>query len=284
MAIKDILVHLDPTARSNARLDFAARLAAAHGAHLTGLAVLDLPPPDVFYGFPSTYMDVQSAEEVVSRLRAGRMQELEVAKARFETLLAQDGIAGEWRVAEGDPAETTTLHARYADLVIVGQPAPDDDSWLAAAPSVAGLMGAGRPILVMPYAGAVTTLAETVLVGWNATAEAARAVNEALPLLQRARKVTVLAINPRRGIAGDGDLPAADIARHLARHGVQAEAAHTIATDLGEGDALLSYAADIGADLLVCGMYGHTRLREFAFGGVTRTLLSTMTLPVFLSH
>jgi nucleotide-binding universal stress UspA family protein len=123
-----------------------------------------------------------------------------------------------------------------------------------------------------------------VLVGWNATAEAARALNDALPILRRAHKVTVLSINPRRGIRGDGDVPAADIALHLARHGIAAEAAHTVATDIPEGDALLSYAADIGADLLVCGMYGHSRMREMVFGGVTRSLLTEMTLPVFMAH
>ena len=94
----------------------------------------------------------------------------------------------------------------------------------------------------------------------------------------------MLSINPRRGIRGDGDVPAADIALHLARHGIRAEAAHTVANDIAEGDALLSYAADIGADLLVVGMYGHSRLRELAFGGVTRSLLTEMTIPVFMVH
>ena len=123
-----------------------------------------------------------------------------------------------------------------------------------------------------------------MLVGWNATAEAARALNDALPILQLARKVTVLSINPRRGIRGDGDVPAVDIALHLARHAIHAEAAHTVAKDIPEGDALLSYAADIGADLLVCGMSGHSRMREMVFGGVTRSLLTEMTIPVFMAH
>ncbi len=96
--------------------------------------------------------------------------------------------------------------------------------------------------------------------------------------------VTVLAVNPRHGIGGHGDVPGADIALHLARHGVRAEAAHTRANDIPEGEALLSYAADIGADLIVAGAYGHSRAREVVFGGVTRTLLGEMTVPVFLSH
>ena len=108
-------------------------------------------------------------------------------------------------------------------------------------------------------------------------------MNDALPLLRACQKVTVLVINPERGIRGHGDLPAADICLHLARHGINAEAAHTVANEIGEGDALLSYAADISAALIVMGAYGHSRLREWAFGGVTRSLLRAMTVPVFMS-
>ena len=117
-----------------------------------------------------------------------------------------------------------------------------------------------------------------MLIAWNASRESTRAVNDALPLLAGATMVTVLAVNPRHGIKGHGDVPAADIALHLARHGVKAEAAHTVAKDISEGDALLSYAADLGVDLIVCGGYGHSRAREMVFGGVTRTLLREMTV------
>jgi len=177
------------------------------------------------------------------------------------------------------------LHARYADLAILGQHDPDDATVSSAteAPATA-LLSSGRPVLVIPYIGAVPTLGQTVLVGWKSGREAARAVNDALPLLRQAQSVTVLAINPEEGIGGDGDVPAADIALHLARHGVKAAAAHTVAKEVPEGDVLLNHADEIGADLIVAGGYGHTRLREFAFGGVTRTLLTTMTVPVFLSH
>jgi nucleotide-binding universal stress UspA family protein len=137
---------------------------------------------------------------------------------------------------------------------------------------------------VIPFAGDFPVIGEHVLVAWNASREATRAVADALPLLSRARAVTVLAINPRHGIGGHGDVPAADIALHLARHGVRAEAAHTIATDIPDAEALLSYAADIGADLIVAGGYGHSRARELVFGGVTRSLLKEMTVPVLLSH
>ena len=120
--------------------------------------------------------------------------------------------------------------------------------------------------------------------GSDQASHAPTAVNDAMPLLRGAKAVTVLAVNPRHGIKGDGDVPAADIALHLARHGVKSEAAHTIANDISEGDALLSYAADLGADLIVAGGYGHSRARQMVFGGVTRTLLDEMTAPMLLSH
>jgi nucleotide-binding universal stress UspA family protein len=285
MAVKDLLVHLDASPRADAWLSIAVGLAAKHGAHLTGLCVIDLPPPDVFYGFPSAFMDVQRAEDVIARLREARLEEVAAVEGKFRERLRVDGLSGEWRVVEGDTAEVLALHGRYADMTIVGQRDPALTSVSRSGDlSVSTLMGTGRPLLVVPFAGTFDRVGENVLVGWNATAEAARAVNEAIPLMQTANKVTVLSINPRRGIGGDGDVPAADMALHLARHGIRAEAAHTVANDIGEGDALLSYAADIGADLLVCGMYGHSRLRELAFGGVTRSLLTEMTIPVFMVH
>jgi nucleotide-binding universal stress UspA family protein len=146
------------------------------------------------------------------------------------------------------------------------------------------LLASGRPLLAVPYAGQFERVGDRVLVAWNASREATRAVNDALPLLRGATIVTVLAVNPKHGIEGHGDVPAADIVLHLARHGVKAEAAHTIANDISEGDALLSYAADLGADLIVAGGYGHSRARETVFGGVTRTLLEEMTVPMLLSH
>jgi nucleotide-binding universal stress UspA family protein len=284
MSYKDLLVHLDASPRSASRLAIAADLARRFEAHLTGLAVIDLPPPDVFYGFPSAFLDVQRAEDVIERIRAARLEELSGIEASFRDTLARNGIAGEWRMMEGPADEVVSLHARYADLVVIGQPNPDETRGRAMDISARTVMGSGRPLLVVPFAGEFADLGQHALVGWNGSREAARAVNDALPLLKVAKKITVLAINPRKGIGGDGDAPAADIALHLARHGVKAEAAHTVAGEIGEGDALLSYAADIGADLLVCGMYGRSPLRERAFGGVTRSLLTEMTVPVLMSH
>ena len=284
MSFKDILVHLDVAPRSATRLAVAADLAGRFGAHLTGLAVVDMPPADVFYGFPSAFMDVQRAEEVIERLREARIAEAGTIEIAFREALRVNNLNGEWRLIEGAVDEVVAQHTRYADLVVIAQPDPEDRNGRSPPLSARTLMTSGRPMLIVPYAGEFKTLGTNILVGWDGSGEAARALNDSIPLLRQAKKVTVLAINPRPGIGGDGDVPAADIALHLARHGVKAEAAHTVATGISEGDALLSYVSDIGADMLVCGLYGHSPLRERAFGGVTRSLLTEMTVPVLMAH
>ncbi|HXZ00427.1 MAG TPA: universal stress protein [Stellaceae bacterium] len=285
MAIKDILVHLDASARSEVRLAVAADLARRHGAHLTALFVIEQLSAALFYGDAGGFVDVQLVEEMMDKIRERAMVEARRVEQGFHDRVRRDGIEGEWRLVEGAAADTVALHARYADLAVVGQHDPDDTTLSSAAQVAAStLLASGRPVLIVPYIGAIATLGQTVLVGWKSSREAARAINDALPLLRQARSVTVLAINPEQGIGGDGDVPAADIALHLARHGVKAAAAHTVAAEISAGDALLNHADEIGADLIVAGGYGHARLREFVFGGVTRTLLTTMTVPVFLSH
>lgn len=285
MAFKDILVHLDSGPRSAIRLAVAAGLAQRSGASLTGVYVVDIPSAEFFYG-AAMPLAAGGAERVVDQIRAEATAAAEPVEAAFRDLLRREGLEGGWRLVEGNLPATVALHARYADLTVLGQANPYEhrDGQGADAVVVTTVMSSGRPVLAVPFAGDFPTLGQRVLVAWNASREAARAVNDALPLLREAAAVTVLAVNPRRGINGHGDVPAADIALHLARHGVRAEAAHTVATDIPEGEALLSYAADIGADLIVCGAYGHSRARELVFGGVTRTLLGEMTAPVFLSH
>jgi len=282
MALKDILVHLDTTTRCAVRLEAAARLAVQNGAHLTGLHVIDIPSANYFYGAAMPFVPA-NPEEIVERIRAEATEAAAPVEAAFRDCVRRNAIAGEWRMLEGTPHTTVALHARYADLTVVGQPNPDERQ-ADDAVTLTTVMTSGRPVLAIPFAGDFPIIGEHVLIAWNASREAARAVNDALPLLTGAKQVTILAINPQRGLAGQGDVPAADIALHLTRHGVKAEAAHTVARDISDGEALLSYAADIGADLIVAGAYGHSRARELVFGGVTRTLIAEMTAPVLLSH
>lgn len=285
MAFKDILVHLDNGNRTEARLTAAVEFARRHKAHLTGLFVVDIPRADYLYGASMPFAG-SGPEQIMAQMRAEAVQAAAPIEAGFRELLRREGLEGEWRLVEGEVPSTLALHARYADLTIVGQPNPYEAGTGASRDAVVvnTLMSSGRPVLGIPFAGSFPVIGQRILVAWNASREATRAVHDAMPLLRLASTVTILAINPRHGIGGHGDVPAADIALHLARHGVRAEAAHTVAGDIPDGEALLSYAADIGADLLVCGGYGHSRAREMVFGGVTRTLLHEMTIPVFLSH
>jgi nucleotide-binding universal stress UspA family protein len=277
-AFKDLLVVLDTSRNCGIRLDVATGLAARFNAHLAGLYVS--PPPQV----PAMIESQLTPELIELQMRAlseatDRVQEM------FRRRGEGPGFTSEWRVREGEAGEVAMLHARYADLTIVGQTDPEANELGAAGDLPERLvLGAGRPVLVVPYAGTFKTIGQRVLVAWNAGREATRAVNDALPLLEGAAKVTVLAINPHGGLRGHGEVPGADIALHLARHGVRAEASAIKSDDVEIGALLLSQAADLNADLIVMGAYGHSRLREVVLGGATREILRSMTVPVLLSH
>ena len=282
--LTDLLVLVDNAKGCAARLDVAVRVASRFGAHLTGLFVKD--PPH----FPGWVQSEAGAyDEPVADYKAGQRQAAHEAALRAQHLFRARaevaGITTEWREREGEVAAVASLHARYADLVIVGQMEPElPTGHPARALPQRLLLGVGRPILVVPYAGAFATVGDRVLVAWNASREATRAVNDALPLLQQAAQVTVLAINPRGGVSGDGDVPGADLALHLSRHRVKAEASWIQAEDLDVASMLLSRASDLQADLLVMGGYGHSRVREIVLGGATQGILQTMTVPTLMSH
>jgi nucleotide-binding universal stress UspA family protein len=196
-------------------------------------------------------------------------------------------VNGEGRCVEGVASSVVGLHGRYADIVIVGQrdPSAGEGAYDRTMPDDV-ILDVGRPVLVIPHGGEFPVIGERVLVAWNASRPATRAVNDALPLLERAKEVIVVAVNPRTGEGerGHGEIPSADICLHLARHGIKAEAQSQYAKDLDVGPVLLSRAIDEGIDLIVCGAYGHARWREIVLGGVTRHLLEHMTVPVLMSH
>jgi len=274
---KDLLVHVADDRARDKRIETAIALAQAHGAHLVGLHA------DYEVSFPG-YVEVRlSAEIVEAQMEAARERARE-AKAAFTRLTERAGLAAEWRSVNGDPARTLSLHARYADLVITAQTDTGDPGSPVAAVSDKVALESGRPVLVIPYIGAPSTMGRRIMVAWNASREATRAVHDALPLLTRAEAVKIIAINPGSHAGAHGDVPGADIALHLARHGVRTEAYRIEAGDLGVGDMLLSRTADDGMDLIVMGCYGHSRVRELVLGGATRHLLEHMTVPVLMAH
>jgi len=279
MSLKDILVHVDSSHHCKRRLEAAAALAARHEARLTGIFVRTTPR------VPQFVMS-QLGPEVAQAQRRFAEDAATKAKALFEEVTGTVEINTEFRTPEGDLLETLVLHARYSDLVVLGQYDRQDDTMAderEAADHV--ILDSGRPVLVIPHAGHFPVIGDTVIVAWNASREATRAVNDALPLLKTAKAVHVMAVNPRHnGLNKHGDIPGADIASHLSRHGAKAVAEHIVARDIDAGNMLLSRASDQGADLIVMGAYGRSRVRELVLGGATWHILHHMTIPVLMGH
>ena len=288
MGFKDILVALDSAPAARGRIELAAALAERFGAHLIGLhAALGAEAPRRRGYFD--YFDHSLLDPLYREYREKIEAEAERARALFEEIASRHGVSAEWRTASGYPSEVTALNGRYVDLIVLGQLDPDDPQAMLFRPLPEEVaLGVGRPILVVPYAGSWKEIGRRVLVGWDASREATRAVNDAMPLLAGAQTVTILAVDPADGPAdhgaGHGEVPGADIALHLARHGVRATTEATVSAGIGAGNALLSRASDLDADLLVMGAYGHSRVRELLLGGATRTVLESMTLPVLMAH
>ena len=274
MAIKDILVHVDNTPACARRMALAVTLAQRHEAHLTALFAR------AFGNLPNL---ASGHAREVDRMR-------DEARARFDAAIASAGISAEWRGVDcKSSADLVTDHvlinARHVDLVILGQQDSDEaDGSVPEDLAESVVLGGGRPVLVVPYAGEFKKLGERVLVAWNGSRESVRAVNDAIPLLGAASRVSVLALNPGDSGRIHGDVPSADICLHLSRHGIRAEAQMLSARDIDAGDMLLSCVADDGADLLVMGAYGQPRFRELVLGGATRQILRQMTVPVLMSH
>jgi nucleotide-binding universal stress UspA family protein len=281
MSYKDLLVVLDSETASRERMRLAATLAERFASHLVGLYPLPLPEAPRHFG----YYDPALLEPFFHELREKSQELSDKERESFEHAASLRGLSAEWRAVEAGAESDVALHARYVDLTILGQLDPDrgDADLIRPRPEHVAL-ASGRPVLVVPYAGHFETVGRRVLIGWSATREATRAVNDAMPLLIAAEVVTVLTIDAREGPEAHGELPGADISLHLARHGVKATVERTVSADVPVGDVLLSRAADLGADLLVIGAYGHSRVRELLLGGATRSILQSMILPVLMSH
>ena len=279
MSYKTIAVHLDAGPRCATRVALAARLAVRHGSRLVGIAATGLP--DVIVAMNSAVPD---AIECVA-LSAADLRENAAAAARaFEQECRRASVASfHAEVVVDEAVDAVVRWGRCSDLVVVGQTdtgAPIDGVAFDFPQQV--LVHAGPPVLVVPYAGTFASLGERVLIGWKDTREAARAMRDARPLLRDARRVSLVEIGPpRTDGSGDGSLAAASA--WLDSHSIPFRAHREIElADVGE--QLLSRASDLEADLIVCGGYGHSRLREWVLGGVTRHLLAHMTVPTLLSH
>jgi nucleotide-binding universal stress UspA family protein len=225
---------------------------------------------------PSDFVDVRQRQ-------MGEAQDK--AEQRFRSSASSAGLARvEWRAPAGPPVAAAVEHGRCADLFVLGQRNVDDATSFADELIFTTLLGAGRPVLIVPHIGARAMPGQNVLIAWDCGREAARAVADALPLLVRAKQVGVVTYTTGEEASADGALSTARLRDWLQDHGIAArvDAYEPAAGAIGE--SLLSLAADRDSDLIVMGGYGHTRLREFVLGGVTQTLLASMTVPVLMSH
>jgi nucleotide-binding universal stress UspA family protein len=275
--IKDIVVNLSLGDRHDPAAEFAVSAAAALDAHVAGLAfVYDPFVPAMEMGvIPSDLIEIQRVES--GRLAANAIK-------RFDDTARRNAVSAETRnidTSASTAPETFARIARRFDLSIVAQPRPETpgtDEMLAEA----ALFGSGRPVLVVPYIQQAGLKLDRVMVCWDGSRVAARATADALPLLARAGTTELVTVTDASGDADE--IPGIDIAGHLARHGIKVELKRIVRADIDVANLILSHAADTSADLIVMGGYGHSRLREFVLGGVTRGLLQSMTVPTFMSH
>ena len=269
------LLHLDGQARMSTQVDIAARLARRFESHVIGLSATRWVP-----------MQAASAGGGVGFVMAELRRAAEDRALRFTVEARQRGIVSvEVIVDDDDAAPALAMHARCSDLVILGQPEPGQaDSAAGRSLLERTLLGVAPPCLVIPYAGQFPTLGTHVLVAWNDSVPCTRAIIAALPLLRQATSVRLMQCDAPSGQGGAAAHPrVAAAATWLARQGVNAQAS-VEATEIDVGNALLSRCSDLGVDLLVAGAWSHSRLGERLFGGVTRTLLDSMTVPVLMSH
>jgi|HubBroStandDraft_1064217.scaffolds.fasta_scaffold00058_34 nucleotide-binding universal stress UspA family protein len=278
MMIKDILVHVDATPAAGRRLDLALSLAERTEAHVVGLYV------DSFEQM-LMYSDVYAVASLMEVVAEEAAREGAAAEARFQEEIAGRAVTTEWRAVKGLTDRKIAEHARYADLVVVGQNDPEEPATGSAArvPEVVPLTS-GKPCLVVPHAQGPAGFGDKILVAWDGSREASRAVADAMPLLRAAGRVTIAQIKAPTGDPFASSLDLTAFAAHLARHGIDLETRTEAAEGRSVAQSLLALAGELSADLIVMGAYGHARLRELILGGVTSEILTRMTLPVLMSH
>lgn len=274
--IKDIVVNLGLGAKDPAG-EFAISIADAFGAHVLGLAYAYEPiiPGMMMGGIPPQFIESQ---------RADADRRASAAIGRFEASAKRAGVSTETRTLNASVSgagDTFGRMARRFDLVVVGQP-ESDQSMPDEVLDEAALFESGRPVVFVPYIQKAGLTLDRVMLCWDGSRAATRAVADSLPFLQKARQVEIVIIANKA--AKDDEVAGADLGQHLARHGLKVDVKRITSPDIDVASTILSHAADSNADMIVMGGYGHSRLREFVLGGVTKSILETMTVPVLMSH
>ncbi len=294
MPLKDILVHTDNSASSEVRLEYATRLAEIHDAHLTGLYVAS-PMKRVATAARQTphYIlpdlggrSLRDYEQKAKDLHEEHSEHVHLAadsaRMRFEEPAKKRKVRHEWDYAEGAMMEALTHHARFCDVAIVGQPGPDSARRFGETVTDHLILSVGHPVLVVPNMAGEFTVGKRVMIAWDRSPLATRAVHNSRPFLRHADNVNILAINLKPET--HGELPGSGICEHLARHDIVAEPVR-IKTDSEKlADVIVATAEEHGIDLIIMGAYGQSRLRERILGGVTNRLLNDSPIPLLMNH
>jgi nucleotide-binding universal stress UspA family protein len=275
--IKDIVVNLTVHEGGGPAGDYAVSLAAALDAHLAGIAFLYDP---IVPASGTGYIPA----EVIETQQADNEKAAKDAIARFSAVSSRAGISAEPLTLSASFAGAGEQFARLArrfDLAVVGQAEPNVSA-VEEIIAESTLFGSGRPMIVVPYIQKAPLKLDNVMVCWDGSRPAARAIADAMPLLEKARRVEIVIITNERG--KQDEIEGADMGQHLARHGLKVDVHRIAGGNIDVADALLSHSADSGTDFIVMGGFGHSRLREFVLGGVTHSILRSMTVPTLMSH
>ncbi len=281
MPVNTILVSLNAKNRADTVLRIACGLAREHEAHLIGVYVVpDVKPVAMFEAYLAT--DFFDEQQKQFNKCADKMRRF------FKKEASRNSLTSEWlqvHAVNQILADQVIAHSGQADLIVVNQ----TDTWatsLDPEPDFADrlIMASGRPVLIIPNSGEFETIGKRVIIGWKPAREAVRAVHDALPILVKSKKVTLVTIDTQDDSYSDDTSSTHQMVEMLRRHGVNAEVQAPVISDIPAGEALLNEVAVLGADLIVVGAYGHSRLRELLLGGVTRFLLKHATVPVLMSH
>lgn len=287
MALRDLLVYVDQSEGALVRLHLAADLARRHSSKLTALYVRERNRAQLREQSTAELGCVSSEQmdRTNQRIRQSIDETAERLRLTLEAIVRKHGLEVELLCLEGIGSTVVPQHARFADLCVLSQDVPIDATSAGYTFSEELLFVTGRPVLFVPTVGSFDTLGRHILVAWNSSRASARALNDSLPLIERAERTTVLAVNPTESVEQYGALPSEKIVEHLRRHSASVEGIWLRDVQTGSiADALLAEAHKVGADLVVAGAFGHPKLWEKLMGGVTRDLLARMTLPVLMAY
>jgi len=275
--VKDVVVNLTGGHPQDFASGYAISLAAGFGAHIAGIGFSYEPviPGSMLGGIPTDLIEAQREENT---------RTAKEAIERFESAAKAAGVSAETRTVDASVAGAPDLFGRIArryDIAVVGQ-ARREQGASEELMIEGALFGSGRPLIVVPHAHKQGLKLDRIIICWDGSRPAARAIADSLPFLTRAKSIEIVVVTGERDRSGE--ITGNNMRRHLARHGISVEIKHITGGGSGVQSAILAHAAESGADFMVLGGYGHSRLREFILGGVTRSILRSMTVPVLMSH